>query len=82
MLEHLVEGVAVVEVLAASLGPKVVQDEGSQDVKRLPKVGEAANVVGVEPGGSSSRSMEASPSRAKGQLMVMPSGASHSSQTL
>jgi hypothetical protein len=37
-------------VLAAPLGPKVVQDEGSQDVERLPEVGESANVVGVEPG--------------------------------
>ncbi len=33
LLEHLVEGVAVIEVLVASLGTKVVQDEGSQDVK-------------------------------------------------
>jgi hypothetical protein len=48
LLEHFVEGVAVVEVLTTPLGPKVVQNEGSEDVERLPEVGEAANVVGVE----------------------------------
>jgi len=48
LLEHYVKGVAIVEVLTTPLGPKVVQNEGSEDVERLPKVGEAANVVGVE----------------------------------
>jgi hypothetical protein len=47
LLEHFVEGVAVVEVLTIPLRPKVVQNEGSKDVERLPEVGEAANVVGV-----------------------------------
>ncbi len=50
MLEHFVEGVAVVEVFTTPLGPKVVQNEGSENVERLLEVGEAANVVGVESG--------------------------------
>ncbi len=37
-------------MLAAPLEPKVVQNEGSQDVERLPEVGESTNMVGVEPG--------------------------------
>jgi len=37
-------------VLATPLGPKVVQNEGSEDVESLPEVGEAANVIGVESG--------------------------------
>jgi len=50
LLEHFVEGVAVVKVLTTPLGPKVVQNEGSEDVERLPEVSEATNVVGVESG--------------------------------
>ncbi len=37
-------------MLTTPLEPKVVQNEGSEDVERLPEVGEAANVVGVESG--------------------------------
>ncbi len=48
LLEHLAKGIVIVEVFAAPLGPKVVHDEGSQDVQWLPKIGEAANVVSVE----------------------------------
>jgi hypothetical protein len=50
LLEHFVEGVAVVEVLTTPLGPTEVHNESTKDVERLPKVGEAANVVGVENG--------------------------------
>jgi len=49
-LKNFVEGVAVVKVLAAPLGPKVVKDEGAEDVKRLPEIGETAGVVSVEAG--------------------------------
>ncbi len=47
-MKNFVEGVAVVKVLAAPLGPKVVKDEGAEDVKRLPEIGETAGVVSVE----------------------------------
>ncbi len=49
-MKNFVEGVAVVKVLAAPLGPKVVKDEGAEDVKRLPEIGETAGVVSVEAG--------------------------------
>jgi len=49
-LKNFVEGVAVVKVLAAPLGPKVVKNEGAEDVKRLHEVGETAGVVSVEAG--------------------------------
>jgi len=49
-LKNFVEGVAVVKVLTASLGPKVVKDEGAEDVERLLEVGETADVVSVEAG--------------------------------
>jgi len=49
-LKNFVEGVAVVKVLAAPFGPKVVKDEGAEDVERLPEVGETAGVVSVEVG--------------------------------
>jgi hypothetical protein len=48
LLKNFVEGVAVVEVLAAPLGPKVVQNEGAEDVDRLHEVGKVVGVVGVE----------------------------------
>jgi hypothetical protein len=47
-LKNFVEGVAVVKVLVAPLGPKVVKNEGVEDVERLLKVGETASVVSVE----------------------------------
>ncbi len=37
-------------MLTTPLRPKVVQNEGSEDIERLLEVGEAANVVGVESG--------------------------------
>jgi len=49
-LKNFVEGVAVVKMLAAPLEPKVVKDEGGEDVERLPEVGETAGVVSVEAG--------------------------------
>jgi hypothetical protein len=49
-LKNFVEGVAVIKVLAAPFGPKVVEDEGAEDVERLPEVGETAGVVSVEAG--------------------------------
>ncbi len=49
-MKNFVEGVAVVKVLAAPLGPEVVKNEGAEDVKRLPEVGETAGVVSVEAG--------------------------------
>jgi hypothetical protein len=49
-LKNFVEGVAVVKVLAAPFGPKVVKDESAEDVERLPEVGETAGVVSVEAG--------------------------------
>jgi len=49
-LKNFVEGVAVVKVLAAPLGPEVVKNEGAEDVERLPEVGETAGVVSVEAG--------------------------------
>jgi hypothetical protein len=49
-LKNFVEGVAVVKVLAAPLGPKVVKNEGAEDVERLHDVGETAGVVSVEAG--------------------------------
>jgi len=75
-LKNFVEGVVVVKVLAAPLGPEVVENEGAEDVKKLLEVGETAGVVSVEAGRSSSRSMEASSSKMNGQLMVMSWGPS------
>jgi hypothetical protein len=49
-LKNFVEEVAVVKVLAAPLGPKVIKNEGAEDVERLPEVGETAGVVSVEAG--------------------------------
>jgi len=49
-LKNFVEGVAVVKVLAAPFGPKVVKDEGAEDVESLPEVGEITGVVSVEAG--------------------------------
>jgi hypothetical protein len=48
LLEHFVEGVTIVKVLTAPLGPKVVHNEGAEGVKGLPEVGEVVDVVGVE----------------------------------
>jgi hypothetical protein len=47
-LKNFVEGVAVVKVLAAPLRPKVVKNEGVEDVERLPEVGETADAVSME----------------------------------
>ncbi len=49
-MKNFVEGVAVVKVLAAPFGPKVVKDEGAEDVESLPEVGEITGVVSVEAG--------------------------------
>jgi hypothetical protein len=49
-LKNFVEGVAVVKVLAAPLGPKVVKNEGAEDVERLLEVGETVGVVSLEAG--------------------------------
>ncbi len=49
-MKNFVEEVAVVKVLAAPLGPKVIKNEGAEDVERLPEVGETAGVVSVEAG--------------------------------
>jgi hypothetical protein len=51
LLEHPFEKVAIAEVPSAPLGPKVVQGESAQDVKWLSGVGEAVDVISVEPGG-------------------------------
>jgi hypothetical protein len=42
------EGVLVVEMLAASFGPEVVEQEPPEDVERLSPIGEAARVIAVE----------------------------------
>ncbi len=47
-MKNFVEGVAVVKVLAAPLRPKVVKNEGAEDVERLPEVGETAGAVSME----------------------------------
>jgi hypothetical protein len=42
------EGVLAVEVFATSLGPEVVEQEASEDVKGLAAVSEAARMIAVE----------------------------------
>jgi hypothetical protein len=49
-LKNFVEEVTVVKVLATPLGPKVIKNEGAENVERLPEVGEIAGVVSVEAG--------------------------------
>ncbi len=51
LLEHPFERVTIAEVPSAPLGPEVVQGESAQDVKWLSGVGEAANMIRVEPAG-------------------------------
>jgi hypothetical protein len=51
LLEHPFERVAIAEVPSAPLGLEIVQGESVQDVKWLSSVGEAADVISVEPGG-------------------------------
>jgi len=46
--EDLLERVMVVEMLSAPLGPQVVEEKTSKNVKRLPKIGETSLVVGEE----------------------------------
>ncbi len=51
MLQNFVDGIVVVKVLAAPFGPKVVENEGTEDVEGLLEVSEAASVVSVKVGG-------------------------------
>ncbi|CAN5969225.1 unnamed protein product [Sphagnum jensenii] len=51
LMENPFEGVLVTEVPLAPLGLKVVEKKTTEDVKRLPKVSEAVDMVGVESGG-------------------------------
>jgi hypothetical protein len=46
--EDSLERVLAVEVPSASFGPKVIEEQILENVERLPSVGEAARVVGVE----------------------------------
>jgi len=46
--KNALEGVLVVEVLATSLRPEIVEQEAPEDVEGLPAVGETARVVAVE----------------------------------
>jgi hypothetical protein len=48
LMKDLSRKILVVKVLPASLGPEEVKDEATEDVKRLPDVGEAPDMVFVE----------------------------------
>ncbi|CAK9878234.1 unnamed protein product [Sphagnum jensenii] len=72
------------------LGPKVVQNEGSEDVERLPEVGEAANVVGVEfgrvvftfDGGLAKQSERPIDGDALGSFPFLPNSSEHAPSAL
>jgi len=51
LMEDPFEGILVTKVPSAPLGLEVVEKKTTEDVKGLPKVSEAADMVGVEPGG-------------------------------
>ncbi len=48
--EDFFERVLVSEVLSAPLGPEVEEEKAMENVERLPRVSEAAGMIGEEPG--------------------------------
>jgi hypothetical protein len=48
--EDFLKGVLVSEVPSAPLGPEVVEEKVTKNVKRLPRVSEAVGVISEEPG--------------------------------
>jgi hypothetical protein len=53
LLKDFPRGILIIKMLPTSLRPKEVQDEAAKDVKRLSDVGEAPDIVPLDPGGSS-----------------------------
>jgi hypothetical protein len=51
LLKDFARGILVIEMLPASLRQKEVEDEVAKDVKRLSDVGEAPDMVPLDPGG-------------------------------
>jgi hypothetical protein len=51
LLKDFPRGILVSEMFSASLRPKEVEDEATKDVKRLSNIGEAPEMVSLDPGG-------------------------------
>jgi hypothetical protein len=66
LLKDFPRGILVSEMFPAFLRPKEVEDEAAKDVKRLFDIGEAPDMVSLDPEGSSFLSKITSPNMING----------------